>query len=308
MRRLEAPESLSIERDGRAITIASSNAREVRFEADGREQVERSRNGREIRTTAKLSGDRLIVATEGDRSVDYQVTFEPIDNGQRLRVTRRITHEDLRQPVVAKSVYDKTSDAARFDIDRRDRDDFRSSADTRGDFVVRDGTDVVAVLRDTLSTQDARTGERITLTVRSPSQYSGATIEGYLERVARSGQVAGRAEMSFAFDRIRLRDGRVYDFAGDIESVRTTDNDTLQVDREGAVQDEGSQTARTVERTGIGAAIGAVIGAVTGGGKGAAIGAAVGAGAGAGSVFIQGRNDLELKSGAEFRIRASSRR
>jgi hypothetical protein len=129
MRRLEAPESLSIERDGRAITIASSHARQVTFEADGREQIERSRNGRQMRTTATLSGDRLIVATEGDRAVDYQVTFEPMDNGRSLRVTRRITHEDLRQAVVAKSVYDKTSDEARFDAYRGGRDDIRSSAD-----------------------------------------------------------------------------------------------------------------------------------------------------------------------------------
>jgi hypothetical protein len=147
----------------------------------------------------------------------------------------------------------------------------------------------------------------MTLTVRSPSQYAGATVEGYLERVARSGQVSGRAEMSFAFDRIRVRDGRVYNFAGEIESVRTTNDDTVRVDNEGRVQDEGSQTARTAERTGIGAAIGAVIGAVAGGGKGAAIGAVVGAGAGAGSVFIQGQNDLELKNGTEFRIRARTR-
>ena len=61
-------------------------------------------------------------------------------------------------------------------------------------------------------------------------------------------------------------------------------------------------------RTGIGAAIGAVIGAVAGGGKGAAIGAAVGAGVGAGSVFIQGRNDLDLMYGTEFVIRVSAPR
>jgi hypothetical protein len=42
------------------------------------------------------------------------------------------------------------------------------------------------------------------------------------------------------------------------------------------------------------------------GGKGAAIGAAVGAGAG--SVFIQGRDDLELPIGAEIAIRASAPR
>jgi hypothetical protein len=307
-RRLEAPEDLWIERDGRTITIASSHAGQVTFEANGREQIERSLNGRQMRTTATLSGDRLIVATEGDRAVDYQVTFEPIDNGRRLRVTRRVTHEDLRQAVVSKSVYDKTADAARFDSDRNRRDDRRPPADTRrSGFFVPDGTDIVAILQGGLSTKDARDGDRLTLTVRSPSQYSGATIDGHLERVARSGEDSGRAAMSFAFDRIRLRNGRAYTFDGDIESVRTADGDAVRVDNEGRVQDEGSQTARTVERAGIGAAIGAVIGAVTGGGKGAAIGAAVGAGAGAGSVFIQGRDDLELKAGSEFRIRARTR-
>jgi len=61
-----------------------------------------------------------------------------------------------------------------------------------------------------------------------------------------------------------------------------------------------------VTRGGIGAALGAIIGAIGGGGKGAAIGAAVGAGVGAGSVYVQGRDDLELRSGTEMTIRASA--
>ena len=44
--------------------------------------------------------------------------------------------------------------------------------------------------------------------------------------------------------------------------------------------------------------------AVAGCGNGAAIGAAVGAGAG--SVFVQGRDDLDLMSGTELRLRASA--
>jgi YMGG-like Gly-zipper len=305
MRRLEAPDSLAIERDGRTITLASTNAAQVTFEADGREQIEQSRNGRQMRTTATLSGDRLVVSTEGDRSVDYQVTFEPIDNGRSLRVTRRITDEGLRQPVVARSVYDKTSDNPQLNVYPRGRDS--APRTSRGNLFVPDGTQLVAVLNDDLSTKDARDGDRFALTVRSPSQYSGASIDGHVARAARSGQVSGRAEMSLDFDTIRQRDGRVSPFAGYIESVRTTNGDEVRVDNEGRVQDEGGQTERTVTRTGIGAAIGAVIGAVAGGGKGAAIGAAVGAGAGAGSVFIQGRNDLELKRGTEFQIRASGR-
>jgi hypothetical protein len=308
IRRLEAPESLAIERDGRTITIASSRAAQVTFEADGREQIEQSRNGRQMRTTATLSGERLTVSTEGDRSVDYQVTFEPIDNGRSLRVTRRITDEGLRQAVVAKSVYDKTSVAPQFDGYSGGRSNYPAAGASRGNSLVPDGTQLVAVLNDNLSTKQSRDGDRFTLTVRSPSRYAGATIDGHLARVARSGQVSGRAEMSFEFDNIRQREGRVYDFAGYIESVRTTNDDTVRVDNEGRVQDESDQTGRTVTRTGIGAAIGAVIGAVAGGGKGAAIGAAVGAGVGAGSVFIQGRNDLELMNGTEFTIQTSAPR
>jgi hypothetical protein len=312
MQRLEAPDSLAIARDGRTITIASTHAAQVTFEADGREQIEQSRNGRQMRTTATLSGDRLVVSTEGDRSVDYQVSFTPMNNGRSLRVTRRITDEGLRQPVIANSVYDKTSDRPQLNVYGGGRDSYAGGRDSaprtsRGNLFVPDGSQLVAVLNDDLSTKDARDGERFSLTVRSPSQYSGARIDGHVVRVARSGQVSGRAEMSFDFDTIGPRDGRVSPFAGYIESVRTTNGDEVRVDNEGRVQDEGGQTERTVTRTGIGAAIGAVIGAVAGGGKGAAIGAAVGAGAGAGSVFIQGRNDLELKSGTEFRIRASGR-
>jgi hypothetical protein len=308
MRRLEAPETLVIERDGRTITIASSTAARVTFEADGREQIEQSRNARQIRTTAALSGDRLVVTTDGDRAVDYQVTFESIDSGRSLRVTRRITHEELRQAVVARSVYDKTSDLPQWDVSGGVRS-ARSAADVpSGGFIVPDGTEVVAVLNDLLSTKRAQEGDRFALTVNVPAQYAGATIEGTLARVARSGQVSGRAELSFAFDTIRLRNGRVYNFAGRIESVRAPNDDSVRVDTEGAVQEEGSQTSRAVTRTGLGAAIGAVIGAVTGGSKGAAIGAAIGAGAGAGSVFIQGRDDLDLANGTEFRIRASTPR
>jgi hypothetical protein len=308
LRRLEAPESLAIERRGRTITIASSRAAQITFEADGREQTEQSRNGRSMRTKATLTGERLVVSSEGDRSIDYQVTFEPIDNGRSLRVTRRIIDEGLTQPIVAKSVYDKTSDVAQWNLYSGARDNSIVADVPRGKFAVPDGTQLVAVLNDNLSTKQAGDGDRFTLTVRSPSPYEGASIEGHVAQANRSGRVSGRAEMSFEFDRIRLRDGRTSNFAGYIDSVRTTSGETVRIDNEGRAQDDDSQTGRTVTRAGIGAAVGAVIGAIVGGGKGAAIGAAVGAGAGAGSVYVQGREDLDLMSGTEFTIRASAPR
>jgi uncharacterized protein YcfJ len=81
----------------------------------------------------------------------------------------------------------------------------------------------------------------------------------------------------------------------------------VRIDNEGAVRDS-NQTNKTVQRTAIGTAIGALIGAIAGGGKGAAIGAVVGAGAGAGSVYVQGREDLNLEAGTEVTIRATGPR
>ena len=86
--------------------------------------------------------------------------------------------------------------------------------------------------------------------------------------------------------------------------MRNSQGDTVRVDNEGSVRDD-DQTTKTVQRTAIGTAVGAIIGAIAGGGKGAAIGAIVGAGGGAGSVYVQGRDDLDLARGTELTIRAS---
>jgi phage tail tape-measure protein len=143
--------------------------------------------------------------------------------------------------------------------------------------------------------------------VRQPSQYEGAVIEGAVASSDRGGRVTGRSEMSFDFDSIRLRDGRSYRFAGFVESVRTANGEVVRVDTEGTVRDN-DQTNKTVQRTAIGTAVGAIIGAIAGGGKGAAIGAIVGAAGGAGSVYVQGRDELELPLGTEFTIRSSAPR
>jgi len=316
MRRLDAPEELAIERRGRSITMASSNADQVTFEANGVPQTEALPNGRSMSTVARLYGDRLEVNSSGDRSLDYQLTFESINGGRGLRVTRRVSDVGLSQPVIARSVYDRVSADARLDMysdyrsrntnDRyarpRNDDGVRGGASASTDYVA-DGTELVATLDNRLSTRDARGNEPFTLTVVSPGQFQGARIDGRLVGVDRAGRVTGRADLTFDFDRIRFRNGRTSDFDGTIEGVRTPDGDTLHVENTNVGEDE-SQTSKTATRTGIGAAIGAVIGAVTGGGKGAAIGAAVGGAAGAGSVIVQGRDDLNLEPGSEFRIRA----
>jgi hypothetical protein len=317
-RRLESPDVIAIDQRGRNFTLASSLAPQISFEANGREQTEYVGDNRRVSVRASMTGDQLVVSTSGYRGSDYQVTFDPENNGRTMRVTRRIWNERLAQPVVAISYYDRTSEVAQLDIyngnqvgwnDGRGQGAGQNSgtmAGRTGRFYIPNDAQLVATLNSHLSTETAREGDRFSMTVRSPGQYAGAVIEGSLTGADRGGRVSGRSELALNFERIRLQNGQVYDFTGYIEEVRTPNGERVQVNNEGSVKNEDSQTEKTVTRAGIGAALGAIIGAVAGGGKGAAIGAAIGAGAGAGSVFIQGRGDLELQSGSEFTIRASA--
>lgn len=309
LRRLDPPNMLALDRRGTAVTIASTRAPQINFTADGREQVETTQNGRQIRVRAAFQGDTLTISRTGERANDFSVTFEPIENGQQLLVTRTLYSDRVNQAVTVRTYYDRTSDTAQLNLYDTNREDTNvgGSGDVAGNFIIPDGTSVVAVLNNDLSTQNVRQGDRFTMTVRSPGEYEGATIEGVVAAVERSGRVSGRSQMTLDFDNIRMRDGRTYRFAGILESVRTPDGDVVRVDNEGAVRDS-NQTTQTVQRTAIGTAVGAIIGAIAGGGKGAAIGAVIGAGAGAGSVYVQGRNDLNMQAGTEVTVRATGRR
>jgi len=308
IRRLDPPQMLAIERRGNSVTIASTRAPQINFVADGREQVETTQGGRTVRVRADLSGDRLTINRTGERANDFTVTFEPSRDGRELLVTRSLYSDRVTQPVTVRTYYDRTSDVAQLNIYDTNREGGTVGGDVAtGTFVVPNGTQLVGVLNNDLSTQSVREGDRFTMTVRSPGQYDGATIEGSVLNVSRGGRVSGRSEMTLDFDTIRLRDGRSYRFAGILEAVRTPNGDVVRVDNEGAVRDS-DQTKQTVTRTAIGTAVGAIIGAIAGGGKGAAIGAVIGAGAGAGSVYIQGRNDLDLGAGTEVTVRSTGPR
>lgn len=307
LRRLDPPQMLAIDRRGNSVTIASTRAPQINFVADGREQVETTQGGRQVRVRATLSGDTLTINRTGERANDFTVTFDPTDGGRELLVTRTLYSDRISQPVVVRTYYDRTSDVAELNIYDTNREGSNVGDVATGTFVIPNGTEIVAVLNNDLSTQNAREGDRFTMTVRSPGQFDGATIEGQVTSVDRGGRISGRSQMTMDFDTIRLRDGRSYRFAGILESVRTPNGDVVRVDNEGAVRDS-DQTNKTVTRTAIGTAVGAIIGAIAGGGKGAAIGAVIGAGAGAGSVYVQGRNDLDLTAGTEVTVRATGPR
>jgi hypothetical protein len=300
--RLESPEMLAIERRGSTMTMASSRAQQATFEADGVERQEQL-NGRSSKATATLVGNQLDIRSTGYRENDFNVTFESIENGGGLRVRREIYSERLSQPVVVNSIYNRTSDVAQWNI--YEGLGPGNTGTNSGEFIMRDGDTVVAVLNNDLTTKQAKQGDRFTMTVRDNGQYEGAVIEGTVATVNQGGKLTGRSGMTLDFDTIRLRNGQTYKFAGVLTGVRTLNGDSVNVDNEGSAQGD-NQTTQTVTRAGIGTAIGAIIGAVAGGGKGAAIGAVIGAAGGTGSVYVTGKENLDLPAGTELTIRTSA--
>ncbi|MCA1639990.1 MAG: hypothetical protein LC768_16980, partial [Acidobacteria bacterium] len=265
--KLEAPEQIAIDVRGTSVTLASSRASQITFAADGRERTERLADGRTLRVRGTLRGQELTISSLGG-DTDYTVVFSSIENGNSMRVTRRITTDYLRQTVFAESVYNKTDSVARLGINNSSNDSYSSNdpQDNRGNypnnypnnyptprtgrsgnFIVPNGTILTGILENEISTNVSQNNDRFRMTVQSPNQYRGAIIEGYLSGINRSGKVTGRSQITFNFERIRLSNGQTYEFAGFLQSVTDANGETVQVDTEGTAKGD-SQTRETVKR------------------------------------------------------------
>jgi hypothetical protein len=246
-----------------------------------------------------------------------------------LKVTRRITTDYLRETIFAESVYTRTSTTAGLGI-RGSSDNTGggySSSDpndipTRnpqpqqypgnqypsqrvGEFIVPNGTVLVGKLQNDVDTKVSQNNDRFTMIVDSPNEFRGAKIEGHLSGIDRSGRVLGRTMLTFNFDRITMPDGKLYDFAGQLQRLVDQTGKIIPVDNEGTARGK-DKNRDTATRGGIGAGIGAIIGAIAGGGSGAAVGAIIGGSVGAGSVYVEGGGDMRLSRGTTMTVQSSS--
>lgn len=328
--KLTSPQQLAIEIRGQQVALATSNASPVRFTADGRDRTETNANGETIRLRATILGNTLTIASRGG-DTDYTVTFISEDNGRVLKVTRRITTDYLDQTAFSDSIYTKTDSVARLGIDSgnvttagddnggwSDNDQTMSPANGQtgmnqqpnvrvkpGNYVIANGATVTGILDNEINTKVSQNNDRFRLTVQSPDEFRGAVIEGYISGIDRSGRVTGQPKLTFNFEKITLRNGQTYDFAGTLQNITDAQGRIVKVDNEGTAKGD-SQTKETVKRGGIGAGAGAILGAIIGGAKGAAIGAAIGGGAGAGTVVLTGKEDVRLLPGSTLTIQAAA--
>lgn len=167
-----------------------------------------------------------------------------------------------------------------------------------------EGTLLRLRLLSPLNTKTNQEGDRFTAQIIEPGEYDGATVDGHIARIERSGRLTGHTEMVLDFDTVTLRNGRSSPLDAQVEQIYLGDS-VKTIDPEGNIE-SASKTKDITIRSAGGAALGAIIGGIAKGGKGAAIGAIIGAGVGAGSVYVQGQKDLILDQGTEMSVRVVS--
>ena len=171
-------------------------------------------------------------------------------------------------------------------------------------YIIPSGVVVNGILENEINTKNSKDFDRFRMTVQSPDEFRGASIEGYISGVGRAGKVKGQSSVTFNFQKITLRKGDTYDLAATLQNIIDHDGKTVQVDNEGTAKGN-NKAKKTLKRGGIGAVIGAVIGGALGGAGGAAAGAAIGGGAGAGSAAVESE-DIKLKRGSRISLQTSS--
>lgn len=164
--------------------------------------------------------------------------------------------------------------------------------ESSGPVTVPAGTAISVVLDQSISSKDARSGDRFDATVIEPVVVGGRTIiprdaraKGRVIEARESGRLQTVARLGLTLDSVEVG-GKSYEI------------ETSSIVRSGS-----SHKTRNVEIIGGGTALGAIVGGLAGGGKGAAIGAAAGAGAGTAGAAATGKKDITLPAEATLTFR-----
>lgn len=166
-------------------------------------------------------------------------------------------------------------------------------------------TELILELQDDLSTERSRTGDKFTAKVVSPSELSGATIEGRVAKITSPGRIKRRSELSLTFDRILLTDNRWSNFAGTLIEVMPVKGDNVKrVDNEGTAVGKSSLKGDAVKVGGTTVG-GLVVGGIVGGPVGAAVGAGMGAAFGVGAIVIERGKHIKLNRNQQVRIKTA---
>ncbi len=161
----------------------------------------------------------------------------------------------------------------------------------RADNLAPAGTAIVVTLDQSVSSKDARTGQKVAGSVAQDVVVNGKTLIPKNSKatlsvasVQASGRLKTPAKLWLKIDSIDVN-GKTYAMASRWSG-----------------QTGSSHNKRNIIAIGGGSALGAIIGGVAGGGKGAAIGAAAGAGAGTAGAALTGKKDITFPAETKLRF------
>jgi hypothetical protein len=172
---------------------------------------------------------------------------------------------------------------------------------------VPSGTKVLLVLKNTVSSRNAKPGDGVFLESTFPVVEGGKVVipagtyvQGVVDNVKRSGRVKGRAELLLHFTTLIYPNGYTVTMPGSLESADSADTQKVK-DKEGTVQADGGKgkDAGAIATT---TGTGALIGGLTRGAQGAVVGGALGAAVGVATAMLTRGDEVRLESGSSVEM------
>jgi hypothetical protein len=170
------------------------------------------------------------------------------------------------------------------------------------------GTKVLLILKNSISTRNARPGDGVYLESTFPVMAQGKVVipagtfvQGVVSSAKRSGRVKGRAEILVHFNTLIYPNGYTVSLPGALESADSSDAQRVK-DKEGTVQADGNKgkDAATIATA---AGTGGLIGGLSRGSmKGAGIGGGIGAAVGAATVLFTRGDEVKLDAGTSVEM------
>src|SRR5437879_5809534 len=172
---------------------------------------------------------------------------------------------------------------------------------------VPSGTKVLLMLKNSVSSRNAKPGDGVFLESTFPVVENGRVVipagtfvQGVVDSVKRSGRVKGRAELLLHFTTLVYPNGYTVTMPGSLESADSSDNMKVK-DKEGTVQADGNKgrDAGTIATT---TGTGVLIGGLTRGVKGGLIGGGIGAAVGVATAMRTRGDEVRLEAGSSVEM------
>lgn len=169
------------------------------------------------------------------------------------------------------------------------------------------GTKVLLVLKNSVSSRNAKVGDGIYLESTFPVIADGRVViptgtyvQGKIAGVKRSGRVKGRAEILLHFDTLIYPNGYTVSMPGALESADSSDSQKVK-DKEGTVQADGTK-GRDAAGIATATGTGALAGGLTRGAKGLAVGTGIGGAAGILAALFTRGGEVRLETGTSVEM------